>query len=80
MEGAPSEYYIAQYVFHEAMHNKLNLGFPMHDLKGVNIGAGTPGLGEPSDEDMRYMHLTLGERRPQWTEGFGLYRRSNRSY
>ena len=69
---------IAALAFHEAMHNKTELGntggLNLHKKEGVVLG-GYPvsTTSEPSYEDIKILATALLEKNvPQWTAGFDL--------
>jgi hypothetical protein len=62
---------IANLMFHEFMHNKLNLGNELHTRNG--LGAATVGPNSQlTAENINEMASALDTKRPQWVDGLAL--------
>ena len=62
---------IANLMFHEFMHNKLNLGNEMHTKNGLAAATVTAGT-QLTVENINDMAAALDTRRPQWVDGLKL--------
>lgn len=64
---------LEQLVFHELMHNKLNLfGGDLHKKDGLAVSMVTPGA-NPSETNISDMRAALSNNQPQWTGGWRAY-------
>jgi hypothetical protein len=62
---------IANLMFHEFMHNKLNLGDALHTRNGLAAATVSPSS-QLTTENINDMAAALDTKRPQWVEGLAL--------